>query len=204
MTPDTRTGSEAPSGRGSDPARATKEEALTNLTIRPMAPGDWPAVHRIYTDGIGTGNATFEAEPPDWQQFDSGKLSPGRLVAVAEATTDRIDGVVGWTAVAPTSTRHAYRGVVEHSVYVAPAAQGRGIGRALLLAMIESCEAAGIWTIQSAIFPENTASLALHEAAGFRVVGRRERIAQISYGPWAGQWRDTMIIERRSQRVGIH
>ncbi len=167
-----------------------------------MAPGDWPAVQRIYTDGIATGNATFEAEPPDWARFDSGKLSHGRLVAVANASADRPVEVVGWTAVAPTSTRHAYRGVVEHSVYVAPAAQGHGIGRALLLAMIESCEAAGSWTIQSAIFPENTASLALHEAVGFRVVGRRERIAQISYGPWAGQWRDTIVIERRSRTVG--
>lgn len=165
--------------------------------IRPLQPDDWPSVHEIYVEGIATGNATFEAEPPDWERFDAVKHAYGRLVAV-----DQIGTVLGWTAVAPTSTRYAYRGVVEHSIYIAGAAQGQGVGRRLLEAMITECEAAGAWTIQSAIFPENAASLALHQAVGFRVVGRRERIARMPHGPWAGRWRDTIVIERRSQRVG--
>ena len=165
--------------------------------IRPLTSDDWPGVHQIYTEGIATGNATFEAEPPDWERFDGSKHTYGRLVAVDQSKT-----ILGWTAVAPTSTRHVYRGVVEHSVYVARGAQGHGVGRLLLHAMAEACEAAGAWTIQSAIFPENAASLALHQAVGFRVVGRRERIAQMTYGPWAGQWRDTIVIERRSQQAG--
>lgn len=164
-----------------------------------MTGDDWPSVRRIYTEGIATGNATFEAEPPDWERFDSGKLAYGRLVAVDQDQT-----IIGWAAVAPTSTRDAYRGVVEHSVYVAGSAQGRGVGRLVLQAMIKECEAAGAWTIQSAIFPENTASLALHQSVGFRVVGRRERIARMAHGPWAGQWRDTIVIERRSRHAGTN
>lgn len=158
--------------------------------IRAMVEADWPAVEAIFAEGIATGNATFEQQTPTWQSFDAGKLAAPRLVFD--------DGEVrGWAVVSPTSSRPAYRGVVENSVYVSASARGRGIGAALLEALIESCEAAGVWTIQSGIFPENEASLALHRAHGFREVGRRERIAQMPYGPHAGRWRDVVFVERR-------
>ncbi|MCS5716441.1 GNAT family N-acetyltransferase [Herbiconiux sp. CPCC 205716] len=163
------------------------------LTIRPMSAADWPAVEAIYRAGIATGNATFEAEPPSWEHFDAGKLDVGRLV-----TIDNTGAVVGWVAASLVSARLVYRGVVEHSVYVAPAVAGQGVGRQLVDAFISAAESAGIWTIQSSIFPENTASLTLHDHAGFRRIGTRERIALMTYGPWAGQWRDTILIERRS------
>lgn len=163
-----------------------------------MRPADWPRVREIYAAGIATGNATFESEPPEWEAFDAGKAEVGRLVCCDDAGT-----VIGWTAVSPISARPVYRGVVEHSVYVAERARGRGAGRDLLRAMINATEAAGIWTIQSSIFAENAASLALHTALGFRVVGCRERIGRMAYGPWAGQWRDTILIERRSDTAGI-
>jgi L-amino acid N-acyltransferase YncA len=159
--------------------------------IRPLDPSDGPAVHEIYTQGIATRAATFETEPPTWEQFDAGRLPGHRLVAVEDGT------VVGWAAVSPTSARECYAGVVEHSVYVAEEMRGRGIGLALLEALVESTEAGGIWTIQSSIFPENEASVRLHERAGFRVVGRRERIAKLD-----GAWRDTVLIERRSRDAG--
>lgn len=158
--------------------------------IRALTAADWPAVERIYAEGIATGSATFEEHPPTWQEFDAGKLAEHRLVYD--------DGEVrGWAAVSATSTREVYRGVVEHSVYVAAVARGRGIGAQLLDALIASCDAAGVWTIQSGIFPENEASLALHRAHGFREVGRRERIALMGYGPHAGKWRDVVLVERR-------
>ncbi|MCS5732463.1 GNAT family N-acetyltransferase [Herbiconiux daphne] len=163
------------------------------VTIRPMTASDWPAVEAIYRAGIATGNATFEAEPPSWEHFHAGKLYAGRLVA-----TDDTGTVLGWVAASPVSTREVYRGVVEHSVYVSPAAAGQGIGRQLVDAFISAAEGVGIWTIQSSIFPENAASLTLHNHAGFRRIGTRERIALMTYGPWAGQWRDTTLIERRS------
>jgi L-amino acid N-acyltransferase YncA len=159
--------------------------------IRPFAPSDWPAVEEIYAQGIETRAATFETEPPTWEQFDAGRLPHHRLVAVENGS------VVGWAAVSPTSTRECYSGVVEHSVYVAEDARGRGIGLALLQALVESAEQSGIWTIQSSIFPENEASVRLHERAGFRVVGRRERIAKLD-----GAWRDTVLVERRSRVTG--
>ncbi len=160
-------------------------------SIRPMVPEDWAAVEEIYREGIATGHATFEAEPPSWDLFDAGKLDVGRLVAVDG------DQIVGWAALSPVSSRHVYRGVVEHSVYVAAHALGRGVGAGLLRALIDAADAGGLWTIQSSIFPENTASLALHDRAGFRRVGTRERIALMTYGPAAGTWRDTILIERR-------
>ena len=162
------------------------------VSIRPLQPSDWPAVERIYREGIATGNATFEATPPTWEEFDAGKLMIARLVAVDEA-----DNILGWAAVSPTSSRDVYRGVVEHSVYVAAAARGRGVGHTLLAALIEACDAADIWTVQSSIFPENASSLTLHDRAGFRRIGNRERVAFMTYGPWAGQWRDTVLVERR-------
>jgi L-amino acid N-acyltransferase YncA len=161
-------------------------------TIRPMASDDWPAVEAIYREGIATGHATFEAEPPTWAAFDEGKLDVGRLVAV-----DSGQDVLGWASLSAVSARPAYRGVVEHSVYIAETARGRGIGRMLLAALIGAADDAGFWTIQSSIFPENIVSLALHERAGFRRVGTRERIARMTYGPAAGTWRDTVLVERR-------
>ena len=158
--------------------------------IRPMLATDWPAVASIYAEGIATGNATFEDAVPSWGQFDASRLASPRLVFD--------DGAVrGWAAVSPTSTREVYRGVVEHSVYVAASARGRGVGAALLDALVEEAAASGIWTIQSSVFPENVASLALHAAHGFRTIGTRERIALMGYGPFAGAWRDTVLIERR-------
>jgi phosphinothricin acetyltransferase len=158
--------------------------------IRPLTPQDWPAVERIYAEGIATGHATFETEPPSWVEFDRARLPSHRFVALEQ------NEIVGWAALGPTSTRDCYAGVVEHSVYVAGHARGRGIGRMLLETLVESTDAAGLWTIQTSIFPENEASLALHERVGFRVVGRRERIAKLD-----GRWRDTILLERRSPTV---
>jgi phosphinothricin acetyltransferase len=148
------------------------------------------AVLAIYQSGMDEGDATFETHAPDWGSFARARLEGHRFVAL-----DGTD-VVGWTACAPVSQRRAYTGVVEHSVYVRPDHRGRGIGRLLLDALIESTESAGIWTVQSGVFPENTASLALHAAAGFRVVGTRERV-----GRHHGTWRDVILVERRSQRI---
>jgi L-amino acid N-acyltransferase YncA len=155
-----------------------------------MTKADWPRVEEIYAEGIATGGATFETEPPSWEEFDAGRLRDHRLVAVEAGE------IVGWAALSPTSPRACYAGVVEHSVYVAESARGRGVGRALMDALIAGADAAGLWTIQTSIFPENAASVALHERVGFRVVGRRERIAKLN-----GVWRDTLFLERRSRVV---
>ena len=168
------------------------------MTVRAMRPEDWPQVEAIYREGIDAGNATFESDPPTWETFDSGKVADARLVAI-----DENDAVIGWAAASPVSSREVYRGVIEHSVYVAAAAQGRGIGRELLLAFLEAADVAGYWMVQSSIFPENTASIALHEKAGFRTVGRRHAIALQTYGPYAGAWRDTVLVEWRSARNGL-
>ncbi|MDJ1114747.1 GNAT family N-acetyltransferase [Microbacterium dauci] len=165
--------------------------------VREMTRADWAAVEDIYREGIEAGNATFESATPTWDAFDAGKLRFGRLVAV-----DDTGGVVGWVAASAVSTREVYRGVVEHSVYVAERAHGRGVGRALLSAFIAVSELHGVWTIQSSVFAENAASLHLHATAGFREVGRRERIARAAAGPHAGTWRDTILIERRSPLNG--
>lgn len=157
-----------------------------------MQSSDWPEVRRVYAEGIATGQATFEMEAPDWSRFDGSRIAAHRLVAQAPDA-----GILGWVAVSPVSTRPAYAGVVEHSIYVSEAARGRRIGSALLRALIASTEQGGIWTIQAAVFPENEQSLRLHLSHGFRVVGRREKIARMAHGPAAGQWRDTLLIERR-------
>ena len=157
-----------------------------------MIAEDWPTVEAIYREGIDTGNATFESEPPSWDDFNAGKLRVGRLVAL-----DAKGWIAGWVAASPVSAREVYRGVVEHSIYIASRARGQGIGRTLLDAFLRDVDNAGIWMVQSSIFPENPASLTLHERAGFRRVGHRERIARMTYGPWSGQWRDTILIERR-------
>jgi len=153
-----------------------------------MTRDDWPAVEAIYAEGIATGHATFETAAPGWDEFDRGRHCEHRFVAVESGV------VVGWAALSPTSARACYAGVAEHSVYVTESARGRGVGRALMNALVESADASGIWTIQTSIFPDNEASVALHERLGFRVVGRRERIAQLN-----GVWRDTLLLERRSK-----
>jgi len=149
------------------------------------------AVLAIYQLGIEEGNATFEIQAPSWAEFDSRRLAVHRFVALDDEHT-----VLGWIAVSAVSERSVYAGVVEHSLYVHPDARGKRVGRALLQALIESTEAAGIWTIQSGIFAENAASKALHRAAGFRIVGTRERLGQHH-----GRWRDVQLVERRSQKV---
>jgi L-amino acid N-acyltransferase YncA len=161
--------------------------------IRGMTPADWPAIEEIYRHGIDEGEATFETHTPTWEAFDRGKLAEPRLVAVDES-----DDVLGWAAASPVSPRAAYRGVIEHSVYVHREARGHGLGRLLLNAFVTACDEAGFWTVQSSIFPENIASLRVHQAAGFRVIGKRERIARSALGAHAGRWRDTVLIERRS------
>ena len=161
-----------------------------------MQAADWALVEEIFDQGIRGGEATFETATPSWETFDAGKIEAPRLVAEVEGR------IVGWAAASLVSSRPVYRGVIEHSVYVHENARGQGVGRALLEAFIGAADDAGFWTIQSSIFPENTASLRLHEQAGFRIVGRRERIARSMLGPHAGQWRDTILIERRSPQNG--
>jgi len=163
-----------------------------SITIHPLQAADWTAVAQIYADGIATGEATFETEVPGWEMWDASRLPHSRFVARSEAGE-----VVGWAALSAVSSRCVYAGVAEVSVYVAPAAWGQGIGRQLLQNLIDSAEAAGIWTLQAGIFPENVASVTLHEKLGFRVVGRREKLGQ-QYG----RWRDVLFLERRSQTVG--
>lgn len=159
--------------------------------IEPLRPEHWPDAARIYAEGIATRQATFETEVPTWEAWDRAHLREHRFVAV------RAGRVVGWAALAPVSDRCVYGGVAENSVYVAAEARGQGVGRALLEALVASSEAAGIWTIQTGIFPENEASVRLHERVGFRVVGRRERLGRLD-----GAWRDVLLLERRSPVVG--
>jgi phosphinothricin acetyltransferase len=167
------------------------------LSVVPLAAAHWPAVEAVYAAGIATGHATFEPDPPSWEAFDRSRLDDHRFVAI-----DENGAFAGWVAASAVSERCVYSGVVEHSVYVAPESQGRGVGRTLLQALVDSTEAAGIWTIQSGIFPENRPSLALHRALGFEVVGTRRAIGRMGYGPLAGTWRDVVLIERRSVRAG--
>jgi len=157
------------------------------MEIRELKQEDWPAVLEIFEQGIAGGNATFETEAPSWEAWTRSQLDGQRWVAVEGGR------VVGWVAAHPVSLRPCYRGVVEHSVYVHDEWQGRGIGRLLLERLVESTEAEGIWTIQTGVFPENEASLALHEKCGFRVVGTQEKLGKMN-----GVWRDVVVIERRS------
>jgi L-amino acid N-acyltransferase YncA len=160
------------------------------LKIRNLRPGDWPEVAGIYAAGLESRNATFETAVPAWEEWDTRHLARPRLVAVEAGS------VVGWAALSPVSTRECYAGVAENSVYVAAGRQGRGVGRALLEELVARSEAEGLWTLQTSIFPENRASLAMHLRCGFRVVGVRERIAQLE-----GVWRDTVLLERRAGAV---
>ena len=162
------------------------------VTIRSMRAADAADVLRIYAEGIAAGHATFQTEAPSWEEWDAAHHASPRLVA-----RDADDRMLGWCALLPVSRRAVYAGVAEESVYVAAEARGRGVGRALLEAMVRESEAAGLWTLQAGIFPENAASVALHEACGFRVVGKRERI-----GRHHGTWRDVVLMERRSASVG--
>jgi L-amino acid N-acyltransferase YncA len=163
---------------------------MADARVVPMLDEHADQVLDIYRLGIAGGDATFESEPPTWESFSAGHLAEHRYVA--------LDGhrVLGWIACSPVSDRCVYAGVVEHSVYVHPDARGRGVGRVLLEALIGSTERAGIWTIQSGIFPENAASLALHAAVGFRTVGTREKL-----GRHHGVWRDVILLERRSPMI---
>ena len=160
------------------------------VPVRPLCEADWSAVRRIYGEGIATRNATFETEVPPREVLDAKWLPGHRWVA-------EVDGAVaGWAALSPTSSRDCYRGVVETSIYVDGRFRGRGIGRALVEHQVAAADADGLWTITTAIFPENTASIALHHACGFRTVGVRDRVARLD-----GRWRDTVVIERRSPVV---
>jgi phosphinothricin acetyltransferase len=174
-----------PDRRGEAPAAA--------CVIEPMTSAHADAVLAIYQAGLDTSQASFETRAPGWAAFDAARLPGHRYVARDRATGE----VLGWVAASAVSSRCAYAGVVEHSVYVRPAARGRGVGTALLRALIRSTEEAGIWTIESGIFPENTASLRLHCSMGFRVVGTRERL-----GRHQGRWRDVILLERRSPVAG--
>jgi phosphinothricin acetyltransferase len=160
------------------------------VEIRELREEDWPAVREIFEQGIAGRNATFETEAPTWDAWNRSQLDGQRYVAVERGR------VVGWVAAHLVSSRPCYRGVVEHSVYVHHGSQGKGIGRALLERLFESTEAAGIWTIQTGVFPENEASLALHTNCGFRVVGTQERLGKLD-----GVWRDVVVLERRSEVI---
>jgi L-amino acid N-acyltransferase YncA len=162
------------------------------VDVEPLRREHWPDVHRIYEEGIATGNATFQTEPPAWEAFDAGHLPDARLIA-----RDVNGHLVGWVALSPVSNRCVYSGVAEVSIYVSSAARGWGVGRALLEAAIRESEQAGIWTLQGGVFPENGASVRLLESCGFRVVGRRERL-----GKMGTRWRDVLLLERRSHVAG--
>ena len=161
------------------------------ITIDEMTFNDWPAVRQIFAEGIATGDATFETEIPEWEQWDASHLPTCRLVAREG------EQVWGWAALSPVSPRKVYAGVAEVSIYVAAPARGRGLGRLLLQTLIAKSEEHGLWTLQAGIFPENAPSIALHKACGFREVGRRHRLGKLG-----NRWRDVLLLERGSARVG--
>jgi L-amino acid N-acyltransferase YncA len=156
-----------------------------------MTPDDWPAVRAIYEEGIATGHATFQTSAPSWDEWNADHLTKCRLVAEEDGA------IVGWAALTKVSGRCVYAGVAEISVYVSSSSRGRGVGRRLLSELVAQSEQNGLWTLQAGIFPENTASVAIHERCGFRIVGRRERLGQMN-----GVWRDVLLLERRSNKVG--
>jgi L-amino acid N-acyltransferase YncA len=165
-------------------------KATVDVEIEQMQPNNWSAVKAIYEAGIATGNATFQTEAPSWDEWNSAHLQHSRIVAML------YNEVVGWAALSPVSGRCVYGGVAEVSVYISTEVRGKGVGKTLLNELIQSSEANGIWTLQAGIFPENVASMHLHESAGFRVVGYREKI-----GKHFGVWRDTVLLERRSNAI---
>ena len=174
-----------------------------NFQITALRPEDWAAAREIYREGIATGNATFETELPSWEKWDSAhrqdcRLAARELIAPMQGSTGcDTNGVLGFAALSPVSTRAVYAGVAEISVYVAAAARGRGVGKALLQALVEESELNGVWTLQAGIFPENVASIALHKSCGFREVGVRHRIGKLG-----DTWRDVLLLERRSSKAG--
>ena len=165
---------------------------LMTLSVEKLLPGHWPEVRAVYKEGLATGDATFETEAPEWERWDASHLGVCRLVALTGGR------VAGWAALSPVSARKVYAGVAEVSVYVGAEFRGRGVGRALLEALVRESESEGLWTLQAGIFPENVASVVLHKACGFREVGRRERVGRLR-----GRWRDTVLLERRSRTVGV-
>ena len=165
---------------------------MTDVTLRPLVASDWSVVRTIYVQGIASGDATFETEPPDWDEWHASRLPVGRIVA------EQGGHVIGFAALSPTSKRTVYSGVAEVMVYVGAKSRGCGVGGRLMTRLVEESEAAGIWTLQASIFPENEPSIRAHLSAGFREVGRRERIARFH----DGRWRDTVVLERRSGAVG--
>jgi L-amino acid N-acyltransferase YncA len=169
----------------------TLEMKISAMTITVLHPEHWPIVKAIYEDGLATGNASFQTSAPSWEEWDDAHLKHSRLVALDG------DTVTGWAALTPVSGRCVYAGVAEVSVYIDAAHRGRGIGQALLQALITESEANGLWTLQAGIFPENIASIQLHEKCGFRLLATREKIGQHN-----GIWRDTVLFERRSKKVG--
>jgi phosphinothricin acetyltransferase len=164
------------------------------FTIEELERQHWEQVRAVYLEGLATGQATFETEAPEWEEWDAAHLPSARLVLTEK---DAGGEVLGWAALSTVSRRRVYEGVAEVSVYVAARARGLGIGVALLHALVEESERKGVWTLQASVFPENAASVALHARCGFREVGRRERIGRLG-----GLWRDTLLLERRSERVG--
>lgn len=167
------------------------------LVIEKMRLPDWPRVRQIYLEGINTGNATFEAEVPEWPEWDICHLKDPRLVALINHE------LAGWVALSPVSTRKVYAGVAEVSIYIGENYRRQGIGSALLAALIEASEQHGIWTLQAGIFPENQASINLHLQHGFQILGRRKKIGKMTFGELSGVWRDVVLMERRSKLVGI-
>jgi len=167
------------------------------ISINLMTSSDWPHVFRIYQEGIDTGNATFATQPPaSWDTWCKDKITSCSLVARNN------DEVIGWAALSPVSSRTVYAGLAEVSVYVSSTARCTGVGSLLMQELIRTSEANGIWTLQAGIFPENEASLQLHFKHGFRVVGLREKLGRMAFGEMAGQWRDVMLLERRSNAAG--
>ena len=165
---------------------------MSDVTLRALAAEDWPFVREIYRQGIASGDATFETDVPEWDIWHASRLPVGRIVALEG------DRVVGFAALSPTSGRAVYAGVAEVMIYVAQESRGRGIGGRMMDRLVQESESGGIWTLQASIFPENEASINAHLGAGFREVGRRERIARFH----DGRWRDTVVLERRSRSVG--
>lgn len=167
------------------------------LVIRDMVPSDGKAVVKIYGEGIATGHATFQDDPGTWVNWDEGHMKECRITATLN------EEVVGWAGLSTVSNRCVYQGIAEVSIYIANSAKGKGIGKALMEALIEASEDAGIWTLQASIFEENQTSIKLHEQFGFKVLGVREKVGKMTFGDCAGQWRDTTIMERRSKIIGI-
>jgi L-amino acid N-acyltransferase YncA len=162
------------------------------IEIKPLEPLHWKEVRRIYEEGLKTGNATFQTSAPEWDEWNKAHIQTSRIIAIEN------ENIIGWAALTPVSSRCVYGGVAEISVYVSESARGKGIGKELLKSLIEDSEANGFWTLQAGIFPDNIASIKIHEATGFRVIGKREKIGQMN-----GHWRDTILLERRSQTIGL-